>query len=49
MWTQFVPTEATICDAAMFTGLLPVFLHGCGIKSASDLGMRLRQALFPGT
>ena len=28
-------------DVAIIPGLLPIFLHGCEIKSGSGLGMRL--------
>ena len=30
-----------VCDLILVSGLLPIFLHGCEIKSGSDLGTRL--------
>ena len=35
-----------VCDVAMIPGLLPIFLHGCEIKSGSGLGMRLSLLTF---
>ena len=42
-WTGLVPSPPfLVCDVAMFPGLLPIFLHGCEIKSGSVLGTRLQ-------
>ena len=40
---HYVPTESTIsgCDVVLIPDLLPIFLHGCEIKSGSGLGTRL--------
>ena len=40
---HYVPTKFTIsgCDVVLIPGLLPIFLHGCKIKSAWGLGTRL--------
>ena len=35
------PFPARDVDVAMIPGLLPIFLHGCEIKSGSGLGTRL--------
>ena len=37
---HYVPTESTIsgCDVVLIPGLLPIFLHGCDIKSGWGLG-----------
>ena len=42
-WTGLVTSPPfLVCDVAMFPGLLPIFLHGCEIKSGSVLGTRLQ-------
>ena len=43
MWTWYVLTKSTISarDVEMISGLLPIFLYGCEIKSGSGLGTRL--------
>ena len=40
---HYVITESTIsgCDIVLLPGLLPIFLHGCEIKSGWGLGTRL--------
>ena len=40
---RYVLTESTIPvrDAVLIPGLLPIFLHGCEIKSGRGLGTRL--------
>ena len=42
-WTQFVLPSPPfpVRDVVLVPGLLPVFLHGCEIKSGSGLGTRL--------
>ena len=34
-------------DIVLIPGLLPIFLHGCEIKSGRGLGTRLRGSLVP--
>ena len=42
-YRDYVLTESTISghDIVLLPGLLPIFLHGCEIKSGWGLGMRL--------
>ena len=41
-------TESTIsgCDVLLLPGLLPIFLHGCEIKSGWGLGTRLQNHIY---
>ena len=41
-WTRFVLSPPfPVRDVVLIPGLLPIFLHGCEIKSGSGLGTRL--------
>ena len=44
---HYVITESTIssCDVVLIPGLLPIFLHGCEIKSGWGLGTRLKRGV----
>ena len=48
MWTRFVLLSPPfpVRDVVLLPGLLPIFLHGCEIKSGRGLGTRLTHTTF---